>query len=180
MSATRILLISSAAYVMTLVVRNLQRSVTFSLKKLRNHVQLLMNLLEMESYSLGVIFVGESCIKQMNNEYCNINKPTDILSFPNHIIMPGKLHTNEALKLDENLGDIFLCPSVIRNHCVDDETDFQNSLPVYVTHGICHLMGYTHHTSEDWTLMFSKEKEILSAFAERTGIICSPLTAQSN
>ncbi|XP_046846355.1 endoribonuclease YbeY-like isoform X3 [Xenia sp. Carnegie-2017] len=135
MSATRILLISSAAYVMTLVVRNLQRSVTFSLKKLRNHVQLLMNLLEMESYSLGVIFVGESCIKQMNNEYCNINKPTDILSFPNH---------------------------------------------VYVTHGICHLMGYTHHTSEDWTLMFSKEKEILSAFAERTGIICSPLTAQSN
>ncbi|CAB3985882.1 ribonuclease isoform X3 [Paramuricea clavata] len=116
----------------------------------------------------------------MNKVYRNVEGSTDVLSFPNHQdIIPGQLQI-ESLGFDNSLGDIFLCPSVIKQQCVEDETDFQNSLPVYVTHGICHLLGYTHNTKEDWKLMFSKEKEILSAFTQRTGINCIPLTSYSN
>jgi ssRNA-specific RNase YbeY (16S rRNA maturation enzyme) len=44
-------------------------------------------------------------------------------------IIPGQLQI-ESLGFDNSLGDIFLCPSVIKQQCVKDETDFQNSLPV--------------------------------------------------
>ena len=45
-------------------------------------------------------------------------------------IIPGQLPQIDALTFDNSLGDIFLCPSVIKEQCVQDETNFQNSLPV--------------------------------------------------
>ena len=137
-----------------------------------------MNLFEIERYSLGVICLSKLRIKRMNKVYRNFEKATDVLSFPNyHDIIPGQLPQIETLTVDNNLGDIFLCPSVIKEQCVQDKMDFENSLPVYVTHGICHLLGYTHSTKEEWELMFTKEKEILAAFTQETGIKCIPLTS---
>lgn len=71
--------------VMSVVVRNLQRSVPLNVKRLRNHVSILMNLFDIESYSLGVICMSKSQIKHLNKVYCNIDGSTDVLSFPNHV-----------------------------------------------------------------------------------------------
>jgi ssRNA-specific RNase YbeY (16S rRNA maturation enzyme) len=70
---------------MSFVVRNLQRSVPLSVKHLRSHVSILMNLFDLiESYSLGVICVSKLRIKEMNKVYRNVEGSTDVLSFPNH------------------------------------------------------------------------------------------------
>ncbi|XP_028393727.1 endoribonuclease YbeY-like [Dendronephthya gigantea] len=165
---------------MSFVVRNLQRSVPFSVERLRSHVSILVNIFEIKNYSLGVICVSKFRIKRMNMMYRNVGRPTDVLSFPNQDpIVPGQF-SSEPLLYDNCLGDIFLCPAVIKGQCASEGTDFQDSLPVYVTHGICHLLGYKHGTKEDWKLMFSKEHKILSTFSQRTGIDSAPLTSYSH
>ena len=48
---------------------------------------------------------------------------------------------------DSNLGDIILGMSVIQRECCADKVGLMNRLPVIVTHGLCHLVGY-HHDDE--------------------------------
>ena len=68
---------------MSFVVRNIQISVPLSVKLLRKQVAILMNLFEIEHYSLGVICLSKLRMKRMNKVYRHVEKATDVLSFPN-------------------------------------------------------------------------------------------------
>ena len=45
-------------------------------------------------------------------------------------IIPGHLPQLESPNFEESLGDIFLCASIIKQQCIEEESDFQSSLPV--------------------------------------------------
>ncbi|KAM4024397.1 endoribonuclease YbeY-like [Anomaloglossus baeobatrachus] len=49
---------------------------------------------------------------------------------------------------------------------------------VTAVHGLCHLLGYTHHSPEDWKKMFEKESEVLMEINRATGSALSPLTSE--
>lgn len=51
-------------------------------------------------------------------------------------------------KFDYNLGDIILGMPVIRDVCEDEGVRLVERLPVIVTHGLCHLIGYRHGNQE--------------------------------
>lgn len=48
------------------------------------------------------------------------------------------------LELDYNLGDIILGMPVISEECASDGVKLVDRLPIIVTHGLCHLIGYRH------------------------------------
>src|ERR1043165_9195934 len=50
---------------------------------IRKEIRQILNCTEYSKWDLGVFFVGEE-IKELNLRYRNINKTTDILSFPFH------------------------------------------------------------------------------------------------
>nr|XP_011724027.1 endoribonuclease YbeY isoform X2 [Macaca nemestrina]XP_011724028.1 endoribonuclease YbeY isoform X2 [Macaca nemestrina] len=50
---------------------------------------------------------------------------------------------------DYNLGDIFLGVEYIFHQCKEDE-DYNDVLTVTATHGLCHLLGFTHSTEAEW------------------------------
>ncbi|KAL2805508.1 endoribonuclease YbeY isoform 4, partial [Daubentonia madagascariensis] len=50
---------------------------------------------------------------------------------------------------DYNLGDIFLGVEYIFQQCKEDE-DYNDILTVTATHGLCHLLGFTHGTEAEW------------------------------
>uniref|UniRef100_A0A2K6QS96 YbeY metalloendoribonuclease n=2 Tax=Rhinopithecus roxellana TaxID=61622 RepID=A0A2K6QS96_RHIRO len=47
---------------------------------------------------------------------------------------------------------------------------------VTATHGLCHLLGFTHSTEAEWLQMFQKEKAVLDELSRRTGTRLQPLT----
>ncbi|PNJ06031.1 endoribonuclease YbeY isoform X6 [Pongo pygmaeus] len=47
---------------------------------------------------------------------------------------------------------------------------------VTATHGLCHLLGFTHSTEAEWQQMFQKEKAVLDELGRRTGTRLQPLT----
>ena len=84
-------------------------------------------------------------MKNLNNKFRKINKPTDVLSFPLNI------------KLDRNtyLGDIAICFEIVNKR--SKESFFDHELDKMWIHGYLHLKGYNHVKNTDFKKMFKKE-----------------------
>ena len=84
-------------------------------------------------------------MKNLNNKFRKINKPTDVLSFPLNI------------KLDRNtyLGDIAICFEIVNKR--SKESFFDHELDKIWIHGYLHLKGYNHIKNTDFKKMFKKE-----------------------
>jgi probable rRNA maturation factor len=76
---------------------------------------------------LGIAFVGEDEMRALKRDHLGIDETTDVLSFP----IDGRDEVLEGVP--RALGDVVLCPNVIR-----DEWRWP------LTHGLLHLLGYEH------------------------------------
>jgi probable rRNA maturation factor len=81
-----------------------------------------------KKYSLSIACVDEKTSKKINKKYRKKNKPTNILSF----------------SLSKNLGEIVLCPSVIKKEIKKFDRTFPQLLGFLVIHGMLHLKGFEH------------------------------------
>lgn len=99
-------------------------------------------------------------IRKINNEYRNIDRATDVLSFP--------IFTKDELQcLDNNikeieLGDIILCLDVIEKQSIDYGTGIVREILYMITHGMCHLTGHDHEIEEEKRVMRELEEKVLS------------------
>ena len=112
-----------------------------------------------DKITLTIILTNSEEIKRINKKYRNIDKETDVLSFP----MYEKEEIPNAIKqnIETILGDIVICISKEYEH------SFKRELAYMVVHGFYHLMGYDHIEENDKKEMRKKEENIL----ERLNII---------
>lgn len=101
-------------------------------------------------------------IRKINNEYRNIDKSTDVLSFP----MFEKEELEEKIKNnkfehEDVLGDIIISIAKVEEQAKEYEHSFERELSYMVVHGFYHLMGYDHIKEEDKVKMRPKEEKIL-------------------
>jgi probable rRNA maturation factor len=129
--------------------------------------QLLQALIEtagqvekLEEGEVSITFVDDNEIQEINKTYRNMDKPTDVLSFPMFEADEVEIQVD-----DENepllLGDIIVSIPRTRSQAEEYEHSFERELGFLVVHGFLHLLGYDH---EDETLekeMFAKQEEIL-------------------
>ncbi|XP_029069742.1 endoribonuclease YbeY isoform X1 [Monodon monoceros] len=134
---------------MSLVVRNLQRAVPLRRARLREKVQAVRRALGVQRFDLGVVCVDNRKIQQINRIYRDKNTPTDVLSFPFYENLKAGDIPQPEFPDDYNLGDIFLGVEYIFQHCKENE-DYYDILTVTATHGLCHLLGFTHSTEAEW------------------------------
>ena len=103
-------------------------------------------------------------IQNLNREYRNINKPTDVLSFP----MFEKSELDELLKknvgqnIQDILGDIIISIPKVKEQAIEYGHSFERELSYMLVHGFYHLMGYDHIEDEDKVKMRQKEENVLS------------------
>ncbi len=105
-------------------------------------------------------------IKSINKEYRNIDKATDVLSFP--IFSKEELEnivneedTTKQIK-ELNLGDIILCLDIIEVQALEYETGILRETLYMITHGMCHLLGYDHMNEEEKKQMREMEEIVLN------------------
>lgn len=79
-------------------------------------------------YDLSLVFISSKKIQALNKIYRNLNKPTDILSFP----------------LSKNNGEMFICLSETKKMAKEFDRTYENFLDYLFIHGCVHLKGYDH------------------------------------
>ena len=102
-------------------------------------------------------------IQEINKDYRNIDKETDVLSFPmfEKEEIERKIKENGFLHEDV-LGDIIISIQKVEEQAIEYNHSFERELSYMVVHGFYHLMGYDHIKEEDKKQMRDKEEEILN------------------
>lgn len=106
---------------------------------------------------VNVVLVDDVMIHNYNKEFRNIDRPTDVLSFPDGSVEDGILM----------MGDIIISVEAIRRQAVDYGHSLKREFCFLVAHGYLHLLGYDHHTEAEEKEMFGLQKEILNGIAAK-------------
>lgn len=101
-------------------------------------------------------------IKKINKEYRQIDKSTDVLSFPmfEKEELDEKIQ-NKDFKYEDILGDIVISIEKVKEQAEEYGHSFERELSYMIVHGFYHLMGYDHIKEEDKIIMRPKEDKIL-------------------
>ena len=109
---------------------------------------------------VNIILTNPENIRKLNKEYRNINKETDVLSFP---MFEKKELENFKSNCQEVLGDIVISIERVKEQALEYGHSFERELSYMVVHGFYHLMGYDHMEEEDKKEMRAKEEIVLKA-----------------
>lgn len=69
-------------FIMTLLLRNLQKAVSVNVPKLKQDVQSLRRIMHVQRFDVAVLCVDDNKIQELNKMYRGVDKVTDVLSFP--------------------------------------------------------------------------------------------------
>ena len=119
--------------------------------------------LENSNLLITVTFTTPENIRKINKEYRNIDKATDVLSFP----MFERYEIQNMIKKQEfehedMLGDLVISVEKVKEQEEEYGHSFERELSYMLVHGFYHLMGYDHIKEEDKKEMRPKEEKILS------------------
>ncbi|HKS11157.1 MAG TPA: rRNA maturation RNase YbeY [Pyrinomonadaceae bacterium] len=81
-----------------------------------------------------IAFVSDKAIRQLNRQFRNTDKATDVLSFP----------ADDTDKL--NLGDIAISVDTAARQAKENGLTFDEEVAQLILHGLLHLSGYDHET----------------------------------
>lgn len=107
---------------------------------------------------VNVILTTPEDIRKFNKEYRNIDKETDVLSFP---MFEKEELENMKLNHIEVLGDIVISIEQVKKQAIEYEHSFEREFAYMVVHGFCHIIGYDHIEEEDKKKMRQEEEKIL-------------------
>ena len=111
---------------------------------------------------VAIVLVGEEEMAGYNERFMERSGPTDVLAFPVEKLTPGEVPTTVANGQPLSLGDIFVCPTVVKGQAEELGVSLDDELALIVTHGILHLLGYDHDKPDDAARMTAREREILA------------------
>lgn len=107
---------------------------------------------------VSIILTTPQNIQEINKKYRNIDKATDVLSFP---MFEKEELTKKEYDHEEVLGDIIVSIEKVKEQAEEYGHSFERELAYMIVHGFYHLMGYDHIKEEDKTIMRAKEEKIL-------------------
>jgi probable rRNA maturation factor len=109
-------------------------------------------------------------IQSINSEYRQIDRPTDVLSFP---MLSYEAPGNFSFLLEEQeddfnpdtgealLGDIVISVDKVKEQAESFGHSEEREFAFLITHSMLHLFGYDHMEPEDAGIMEEKQRQIL-------------------
>ena len=105
-----------------------------------------------KTISLTLLLSNNKCIKKLNKNFRNKNKPTDILSFP--------LSKKILISKKTYIGDIIISYNFMDKPRSQNIRNFKEKVIKTFIHGYLHLLGFDHIKDKDYKKMLSEEEKI--------------------
>lgn len=156
----------------------------FDYKKTANDVISKTLLLEHFNYDVevSITFVDEENIREINKEFRDLDKSTDVLSFP--MIEYDSDYSRISDRKEEMydflidridiknpdtdeiiLGDIVLCIPVIIMQAQEYNHSILREYAFLIAHSMLHLLGYDHIEDDERIIMENKQNQILESLS---------------
>jgi probable rRNA maturation factor len=118
--------------------------------RMRQTVIVVLEGEDIREAEVGLAFVDNPTIHQLNKRYLQHGEPTDVLSFP--LSEPNSRRLTGELVIG---AEVAKAQAEARGHAVEAE------LALYVIHGLLHLCGYDDKTPGGATAMHKRERHYL-------------------
>ena len=125
-------------------------------EKLVRLVEKILAYLDLSPRSeLCVSLVNDRDIRELNRQYRQIDRATDVLCFPQKSEVSPDL-----------LGDIIISYQTAVRYSRRLEITVDEELRLLIVHAVLHLLGFDHKKKKQRETMREKEKEVLNYLAE--------------
>ena len=116
------------------------------------------------NFYISVTLTNPKEIHKLNKEFRNVDRPTDVLSFPMFEKDELDVIIDEQKKnvLPEVLGDIVISVEKVEEQAKEYGHSFERELAYMLVHGFYHIMGYDHIEESDKKVMREKEENVLA------------------
>ena len=111
---------------------------------------------KLDNLEFNIIIVDNDYIHELNKNYRNIDRPTDVITF-------ALEDYEDGIKLERRmLGDIYISIDKAISQAEEYGHDLRREICFLAVHGFLHLLGYDHMEKEEEEIMFSLQEEILN------------------
>ena len=107
-----------------------------------------------KTVEVNYAFVRKGVIRKLNAKFRQVDKVTDVLSFPD-----GDLNPETGKKF---MGDVLICKAVARKQARNLEHPLAREITFLQVHGTLHLFGYDHIDPDDEAKMLGRQREIMA------------------
>ena len=113
--------------------------------------------LESERCEISVTFVDMDEIHQLNREYREVDRPTDVLSFPQFYDLEEEIPEVGEICL----GDVVICKEKAEEQAAEFGHSFEREIIYLFVHSVLHLLGYDHMEEDEKACMRAREEQIM-------------------
>ncbi|RMF42863.1 MAG: rRNA maturation RNase YbeY [Deltaproteobacteria bacterium] len=145
----------------TIQIENRQNSRNVDLSLIKRAAQKILSVSECPDAELSVLLVDDEEIRQINRDYLDRDRPTNVISF--------SMQEGEGGELCPGLlGDVVISVDTAARDAAEAEIPFEHELCFLLLHGILHLLGYDHERSGDdeAARMEARERELFALLKE--------------
>lgn len=135
-------------------------------KYLKNIIHLTLSSIEafqnIKIVEIVLLLTDNNKMQNLNNQFLQKNKPTNVLSFPDNTITYQELLDFLINKDYIYIGDIALGYEIVNSEANQTNISLQDHFTHLLIHGVLHLIGYDHIKNIDAQKMMDLEIAILS------------------
>ena len=127
-----------------------------------------------EKKEMAVTFVTNERSHELNLEYRDTDRPTDVISLEYKPELDIAVDEEDLLDhpelaemledFDAYIGELFISVDKAREQAEEYGHSFEREMGFLAVHGFLHINGYDHYTPEEEAEMFGLQKEILTAY----------------
>ncbi len=123
---------------------------------------------------MAVTFVTNERSHELNLEYRDTDRPTDVISLEYKPEVPIVFDEEDLTddpdlaemlaEFDSYIGELFISIDKAREQAEEYGHSFEREMGFLAVHGFLHINGYDHYTPEEEADMFGLQEEILTAY----------------
>lgn len=137
-------------------------------KKIQAIANFVCTALGFRYWELSITFVDSDEIRSLNSKFRNIDKPTDVLSFPQQewdipvtLEHPYKSPDKKPSPIPFMLGDLIISIEEAEQNAADIGHSLEREIAFLLVHGLLHLCGHDHLITAEEELMTAQQRILM-------------------